>query len=127
MSAVVGTAWLALDIGAQSYAWAGEYQGKVWSGSVEASTAQVRGLVKDWLQKGPVHVIMEATGIYYLDAALIADDLGATVTVINPKTAHHFAKALGGATRLTGLMRPCCSTASSACRTHLGRARARRR
>lgn len=96
MSAVVGTAWLALDIGAQSHAWAGEYQGKVWSGSVEASTAQVRALVKDWLQKGPVHVIMEATGIYYLDAALIADDLGATVTVINPKTAHHFAKALGG-------------------------------
>jgi transposase len=95
MPAAVETAWLALDIGAQCHAWAGEYQGKARSGSVGASAASVRGLIKDWLQKGPVHVIMEATGIYYLDAALIAHELGATVTVINPRTAHHFARALG--------------------------------
>lgn len=40
-------------------------------------------------------VVLEATGIYYLDTALALVDAGAEVMVINPQHGHHFAKALG--------------------------------
>lgn len=39
-------------------------------------------------------VVMEATGIYYLDAALVLHETGLRLSVINPRAAHHFAKAL---------------------------------
>lgn len=39
-------------------------------------------------------VVLEATGIYYLDAALALHEAGLTLSVINPRAAHHFAKAL---------------------------------
>lgn len=39
-------------------------------------------------------VVMEATGIYYLDAALVLHEAGLNLSVINPRAAHHFAKAL---------------------------------
>ena len=38
--------------------------------------------------------VMEATGIYYLDAALVLDEAGLNLSVINPRAAHHFAKAM---------------------------------
>jgi len=40
-------------------------------------------------------VVMEATGIYYLDTALALAEAGAEVMVVNPKHGHHFAQALG--------------------------------
>lgn len=39
-------------------------------------------------------VVMEATGIYFLDAALALHEGGVLVSVINPRSAHHFAKVL---------------------------------
>lgn len=40
----------------------------------------------------PKCVVMEATGIYYLDLALALHQAGLPVAVINPKSFHHFAK-----------------------------------
>lgn len=39
----------------------------------------------------PVLIVMEATGIYYLDLAVALVQAGLPVTVINPKSFHHFA------------------------------------
>ena len=43
---------------------------------------------------GADRIVMEATGIYYLDAALVLHEAGLRLSVINPRAAHHFAKAL---------------------------------
>lgn len=48
-----------------------------------------------YLEKHPVEaVVMEATGIYYLDAAVALHNAGIPVSVINPRAAHHFAKVM---------------------------------
>lgn len=39
-------------------------------------------------------VCMEATGVYYVDLAVCLHDAGIALSVINPKAAHNFAKAL---------------------------------
>lgn len=39
----------------------------------------------------PVRIVMEATGIYYLDLAVALAEAGLPVSVINPKSFHHFA------------------------------------
>ena len=39
----------------------------------------------------PTVVVMEATGIYYLDLAVALHEAGLPVCVINPKSYHHFA------------------------------------
>lgn len=44
--------------------------------------------------RGVERVVLEATGIYYLDAALALHEAGLRLSVINPRAAHHFAKAL---------------------------------
>lgn len=43
--------------------------------------------------KQPVRVVLEATGIYFLDVACELVAAGIEVMVINPKAAHHFAAA----------------------------------
>jgi transposase len=43
----------------------------------------------------PVRVVLEATGIYFLDLACELHAAGCAVMVINPKAAHHFAQASG--------------------------------
>ena len=87
---------LALDIGAQKHAFALERDGKRTVGSIDNDSGQLRTFLKDLLDKDSIlQVLMEATGIYYLDVALIASELGAQVSVINPRAAHNFAKALG--------------------------------
>src|SRR5712691_1279987 len=54
-----------------------------------------RGLVKA-LGGGtrPVRVVMEATGIYFLDAACELVAAGIAVMVVNPRASHHFAEAV---------------------------------
>jgi transposase len=42
----------------------------------------------------PVRVVMEATGIYFLDLARTLAAAGVAVMVVNPKASHHFAEAL---------------------------------
>lgn len=88
--------WLAFDIGAKKHRWSCQIQGKRQSGSITNGPKSLRSFLKDCLKKTDhLRVLVEATGVYYLDTALIAHDLGAQVMVINPRTAHHFAKALG--------------------------------
>jgi transposase len=87
---------LALDIGARKHAFASEHDGRRIVGTVANDPQQLRAFLKDLMRpNGTLQVLMEATGIYYLDVALIAEELGAQVSVINPRTAHNFAKALG--------------------------------
>jgi transposase len=40
----------------------------------------------------PTTIVMEATGVYYLDLAMSLHQAGLPVAVINPKSFHHFAK-----------------------------------
>ena len=48
-----------------------------------------------WLKKHQVRaIVMEATGIYYLDVAVALYHAGLAVSVINPRAAHHFAKVM---------------------------------
>lgn len=42
----------------------------------------------------PVRVVLEATGIYFLDLACALAAAGIAVMVVNPKAAHHFAEAI---------------------------------
>lgn len=44
------------------------------------------------LKPRPERVVLEATGVYYLDLAVALTEAGLAVSVINPKSFHHFAK-----------------------------------
>lgn len=95
MSATGELAWLALDIGAKSHTWAREINGPRETGNVDNSSAELRALLKSCLTRSKhLRVLVEATGVYYLDVAMLAHELGAEVMVVNPRVAHHFAKAL---------------------------------
>lgn len=89
------TAWLALDIGAKTHAWASDVDGRREHGAVANTVSALQTFLKGRLRGGvTLRVLVEATGMYYLDTALLAHALGAEVMVINPRTAHHFAQAL---------------------------------
>ena len=49
-------------------------------------------LAKKLVKLKPKYVVMEATGMYYIDLAKALSDAGLPVCVINPKSFHHFAK-----------------------------------
>ncbi|NJN52925.1 MAG: IS110 family transposase [Gammaproteobacteria bacterium] len=88
-------ALLALDIGACKHAYVFEAAGRQQSGELRNEVAEIRRFLSAALKRhGTLRVLVEATGIYYLDLALIAHELGAQVMVVNPKAAHNFAKAL---------------------------------
>lgn len=55
----------------------------------------------------PVLIVMEATGIYYLDLAVALADAGLPVAVINPKSFRHFAALKLTGSRRMRSMRPC--------------------
>ncbi len=95
MADTVIPALLALDIGASKHAFASESRSQVHTGEIRNDPAQIRTFLSAHLtSNGAVRVLVEATGIYYLDVALIAAELGCEVMVVNPKAAHNFAKAL---------------------------------
>lgn len=95
MTSSSDTAWLAMDIGAKSHAWASEIAGKREQGTVDNTVPALLTFLKGRLRHGmTLRVLVEATGVYYLDVALQAQQLGAEVMVINPRVAHHFAQAL---------------------------------
>ena len=96
MSAPLVSLLLALDIGAKRHAYAWEFRGQRKVGEVDNDPATLRRFLKALIARaGSIRLLVEATGIYYLDVALLADELGAEVSVINPKAGHNFAKALG--------------------------------
>lgn len=95
MHASETVAWLALDIGAKSHSWANQKGDHREAGTIANDPPKLRSFLKALVGKADrLRVLVEATGVYYLDAALIAHELGAEVMVINPRAAHHFAKAL---------------------------------
>lgn len=96
MSAVAAETLLAFDIGAKFHEFVHDTQGRCEAGQLRNEMGAMRTFLKGLLQDGRrLRVIMEATGIYFLDLALLAHELDAEVVVINPKAAHNFAKALG--------------------------------
>lgn len=58
----------------------------------EQSSPGHTSLIKQLKALMPACVVMEATGIYYLDLAVALHGAGLPVSVINPKSYHHFAK-----------------------------------
>lgn len=59
--------------------------------SFEQTAAGHAALIQKLGELAPECVVMEATGIYYLDLALALTQAGMRVAVINPKSFHHFA------------------------------------
>jgi transposase len=96
MAAAVTETLLAFDVGARSHEFFLDTQGCCEAGVLRNEPAAMRAFLQRLLRDGRrLRVIMEATGVYFLDLALLAHELGAEVVVINPKAAHNFAKALG--------------------------------
>ena len=70
----------------------------------------------------PVRVVLEATGIYFLDLACELEAAGIAVMVVNPKPApgseqgatHHFAEAILQRLRTIRSMRRCCASLAGA-------------
>ena len=87
--------WLAFDIGAKAHTWAYDIDGVRETGKVDNSIPELRALLTSCLTcTKRLRVLVEATGVYYLDVAMLVHELGAEVMVVNPRVAHHFAKAL---------------------------------
>ena len=86
---------LALDIGAKHHAFAWEDGPHRETGLVPNEPKALRTFLSALMRRtGTLHLLVEATGVYYLDTAMLAVELGAQVSVINPKAAHNFAKAM---------------------------------
>lgn len=86
---------IGLDVGARVTVMSWRENGRT-AGSWEiAQTPKARKIaVKKMLGLKPVSIVMEATGIYYLDLALALSEAGLPVSVINPKSFHNFAKVM---------------------------------
>jgi transposase len=82
-----------IDVGAASVVLVCRQSGR---GSVpepfEQSIAGHAALVRRLRKLAPQRVVLEATGIYYLDLALALRAADLPVAVINPRSFHHFAK-----------------------------------
>jgi transposase len=86
---------LAFDVGAKTHCFAYEYKGTLTQGEIKNEPDTLHAFFATLFKRSArVRVILEATGIYFLDLALIAHAAGAEVVVVNPKAAHNFAKAL---------------------------------
>lgn len=86
-------AYVGIDIAAKSFEMVCREQGKNakpvnFAQTTEGHTKAIK-LLKA-LQ--PRCIVMEATGIYYLDLAVALANAGLPVSVINPKSYHHFAQ-----------------------------------
>ncbi len=81
-----------LDVGAKSVEWVFRESGK--NSKAERIVQSPQGhaeLIKRLKALSPACVVMEATGIYYLDLAVALHGAGLPVSVINPKSFKHFA------------------------------------
>src|SRR5438477_4556636 len=85
---------LAFDVASAEHEFAFERGEQRERGQVKNSPAELRQFFQRLLAQGELRLVLEATGVYYLDAAVIAHELGIEVMVLNPKAAHNFAKVL---------------------------------
>lgn len=88
MSASVG-----IDIGAASFDVVVYEAGRFSKSTRYSQTPEGhKALISRVKTLRPDYVVMEATGVYYLDLALVLADAGLPVSVINPKSTKHFAQ-----------------------------------
>lgn len=84
-----------IDIGAKTSAMGWRQNGKtVGQWEIQQTAKGRKAAVNKMLALKPLSVVMEATGIYYLDLALELHAAGLPVSVINPKSFHNFAKLM---------------------------------
>lgn len=69
-------------------------QGRLERSVFEQNSDGHRKLVQCLKKHRVTAIVMEATGIYYLDPALALDQAGLPVSVINPRAAHYFGKVM---------------------------------
>lgn len=82
-----------IDVGARFVELVSRVNGKSSKAETyEQSSSGHTRLIKRLTALRPACVVMEATGIYYLDLAVALHGAGLPVSVINPKSYHHFAK-----------------------------------
>ncbi len=87
--------WVAFDVGARTHAFAAQVGGREERGELENTPEAIaRFVARQRVRCGTLRVVMEATGIYYLDLAVQLVAAGVEVMVLNPKAAHHFARAM---------------------------------
>lgn len=93
-----------IDVGAKSVVLVCRQDGRgLEPQSFEQSVAGHAALVQRLRALKPQRVVLEATGIYYLDLALALLEGGLPVSVINPKSFHHFAKLKLASSKTDGL------------------------
>lgn len=82
-----------IDVSARSSEMAWRKGGRTLGGETIEHTVQGRkAAIRKLLSLKPLCVVMEATGIYYLDLAIELHAAGLPVSVINPRSSHHFAQ-----------------------------------
>lgn len=85
--------FVGIDIAARSFKVAVRKAGQPAKISSFEQTAQDHAkLVRQLTKLAPKRIVMEATGIYYLDLAVALHQAGLPVSVINPKSFRHFAQ-----------------------------------
>lgn len=90
MALVVG-----VDIGSRTAPMAWRKDGKLaGSWTIDQSAKGHASAVKKLRSLKPDLIVMEATGVYYLDLAVKLTNAGLPVAVINPKSAYNFAKVM---------------------------------
>ena len=87
------TVSVGIDIAARSFDLVCRHDGRNQSAQRFAQTPADQAQAVQQLQTlKPDHIVLEATGIYYLDLAVALAEAGLPVSVINPKSFHHFAR-----------------------------------
>ena len=85
--------WVGIDVGAKHVDMVYRHAGRASKAERYEQTPQGhRLLVKRLRGLEPERVVLEATGIYYLDLAVALADAGLSLSVINPKSSRHFAE-----------------------------------
>lgn len=88
------TQFVGIDIGSREHEVCQFDGSKTKKRSLKSDPVEYTRFIKS-LDPERCRVVMEATGIYYLDLAIDLVEAGIEVMVLNPRNAHHFAKALG--------------------------------
>lgn len=85
--------FIGVDVGAKSVVAAWRQKGRTAGSAEYLQTPEGhQALIKHLQQFQVVCVVLEATGVYYLDLAVALTRAGLPVAVINPRSFHHFAK-----------------------------------
>ena len=94
-STVLRTCFAGIDVGAEELFLVIRKNSVSMKAQTFANTPAERQRLVKRLSKFPGSTVcLEATGVYYLDLALMLSDAGVRLMVLNPKASHNFAKVL---------------------------------